>query len=478
MFRGDLQSRVTAVVCFLSFQFSSILLFILISKGGFVRWLTHGHGMDDSLAHEVCSFLNRALTQQLQVRTIVYSSIQQVVKGDKETVQKQFVDMLLEQLDKYFPKDAKLVNLELCIDGDIIVEPVGMLVAASLRLLKYLRSVKSRIMEKKGKDLLDKVSAIVACVQKSDMEDYGLDKSSDFGDSVAGKRNVIVGSLLCTLYVACLEWVTSTENLSVDEITQAVKLFKKHSELTMLMQSGGGGASVGADSVVKKRKKAPGLSKKFEAPINQQLGLDAMKNLFFVLAKPSQDAMSQMIRDEREFHCWIVTHLLQVCKLLFGEDQVAAEEIAYVKEEEKIEFCNAIGPCVMWEYKRDCGVLNTIVAETLFGVVSFVARSVSVEKLATFLEIANPVSKGTSTPQDTLLTQLKSILNFVPPLIIAKNHKEMLIIFNLCGVLIKSLKKENTNLIVDRVTNLLKEDVENVVVIFVCSLKRFFKFIF
>jgi Fanconi anemia group I protein len=51
MFRGDLQSRLTAV-------------------GGFARWITH-ETLEADVAYDILGFLNRALTQQKEVRVVV-----------------------------------------------------------------------------------------------------------------------------------------------------------------------------------------------------------------------------------------------------------------------------------------------------------------------------------------------------------------------------------------------------------------------
>ena len=377
MFRGDLSSRLTAV-------------------GGFARWITLSKSMEESLSHEILGFLNRGLTQQVQVRSLVYASLEGMLRNNlrKIEIQKQVMHMLNDQLDRYIVKDT-VVNLELCLDGDCIMEPIGSLLAVSNRCIALFQS---KELSNKDNVIREKVRAFVRNVEDSDIEDYGLDKGCDFSEGT-GKANLAKGSLLLSLYVSCMECIISSDGVSLAEIKRVIRLFKKHSELQMMMQSGGNAALPNNDDgVVKKRKKGAASSgggmKKFVPMLVQHLGLDAVKKLFFALAKPNQDNVSQLMRDEREFHLWIISHLLQVVSVLF-EPSDNAESLGIVSVGDKLEFCDAVGGSVMCEYKRDSGSLNTVVAEILFAVVGFVVEAAhgDVERVVTFLDIANPLPK-------------------------------------------------------------------------------------
>ncbi len=317
MFRGDLQSRLTAV-------------------GGFGKWLNYADqhsNLDHVLLYDILGFINRALTQQLAVRSLVYHSLEQLVSSRSE-LDAHVIDMLSRQLERYYnvaEKRLSPVNLEACLDGETIVEPIGALVAACHRCASSVLQRSNK--EKKASELLDAVQSMAGSLAKCGLADFELDKTADYGDSVVGNRNLALASLLDSLYIACMEsWLTELP-LNEQQTERVIRLYDQHAELLAAVNEGAksrgakkkdDAAAAGPDD---KKRKTGGGSKKVALLLDQVLGVDAMTRLFHTLAL-AKDVPFQMIRDHKAFHAFVIHHLRQSVTLMLtppGEGTAAAD---------------------------------------------------------------------------------------------------------------------------------------------------------
>ena len=456
MFRGDLASRLTAV-------------------GGFARWITYAP-LDDSLAHDVLMFLNRGLTQQCEVRNIVYGAMEHILPKQTDLV-RNVIEMLLEQISRYLPNGAKAINLKACLEGDTVMEPIGSLISAAQKCAQYGKaslepeSTKSR----RAFELSDRVELFVSLIEESDLSDFDLDKSSDFSQS----HNVALGALLLNSYVVGIEAIIGVVKISEASMGRAITLYKKHAVLLEAMQSSSAsGNGDGDGGAAKKRKKAAsstagaaggGTSSKLTLPVDKLMGTDEISNLLRSFADPSEQnsIVAQMIRDETEFYQWGIQHLHCIVMAEVGPESAVAD-LSRSAIATKKAFCNSVGFYIMSEYKRDHVPLKAslMTAECLLCMMDFIDHHSTnpQQELADFLEVCNPIFANSQPPeaQKALQGQLASILTFLGPLLQNSNFKETLLILRLCSVLVRRIRAENLAQLLKETQDLLLFKMDNV----------------
>ncbi len=447
MFRGDLTSRLTAV-------------------GGFARWISYDT-LEVDVAYDIIGFLNRALTQQLEVRRVVYGCLEELLHKQKDSV-RMVMDMLSDQISRYLSDNGKKINLKGCVEGETINEPIGTLISTAQRCAKYAlaNNAPESSTAKRADALLQRVLTLVKLVEDAELTEFDLDKTTDFSERSAAAR----GALLLSLYVACTETIVGSsgeDKLSEDAARRISMLFVKHSELLEAMRKRSEeNSEAGAEK--KKRKgavasagaaaTAPG---KLVLPIEQLIGCKEMLVLLEALAKPEQDTVSQLLRNNKPLHRWIVSHVLQLVhtQLLVSDDAVVTAQ----NTRRGLDFCVSMGPLVMAEYKRDNDKeASLLLAEALLQIVDFFTKHGGDQaELANFLGRVNPLGKAGADAQSNLQDQIRSILSFIPPLVSSKGFKEVLVIFRLCKLLIQSLRPEKLNSLQKTTTELLVAPMDN-----------------
>ncbi len=423
--------------------------------------------------------------------------MEELISKQPESV-RLVLDMLTDQLSRYLPENAAKINLKSCLEGDTVTEPLGLLISTAQRCAKLgmANNGPETSAWKRCQLLLSRVKAIVNIAQDADLSDFDLDKSSDFSDSSVSAR----ANLLLSLYVACTEtMVGGAEEKMLSEKTakQVSQVFQKYSELLEAMQKKSEENDGGEK---KKRKGAVAAASAAAAAVGggdgaatgplstkqvseQLIGIKEMHLLLEGVAREKQDNVSQLIRDNKLLHRWIVARALHLVTVELDEEVHVAD--AQVLES-RLEFCATMGALLMAEYKRDNEKeISHPLAEALLIVIEFFTKNNdSQAKLAEFLEKINRMNKvrrkkkkergrgfsqqkqGAAKDSQTLLQDhVRSILSFVSPLMQAKNFKEMLIVFRMCKALIQHLKPENLNNLQRTTTDLLSTPLENTVAV-------------
>jgi hypothetical protein len=92
------------------------------------------------------------------------------------------------------------------------------------------------------------------------------------------------------------------------------------------------------------------------------------------VAKEKQDSVSQLIRDNKSLHRWIVSHALQLVAFqLMNDDDSVVVDSNSVQTRKKLDFCFSFGALIMAEYKRDSGKeISLPLAEALLQVFEYV----------------------------------------------------------------------------------------------------------
>lgn len=453
LFRGDLHSRLTAV-------------------GGFGRWalwVTRQRQVDSVLLFDLLSFLGRALTQQLAVRVEVYATLEELLRMDSEATG-HVLETLSRQLERYTRAvvGGAPVQLDACLDGDHIVEPLGALVATCHRCASH--ALTHKLQDKRAAPLLKAVSDLASALLRCGPEDFGLDKAADYSESATGQRNVALASLLASLYVACMEaWLTE-EPLSEERTRAVAALHAMHQDL---LASAGGAAGAAAGEAKKKRKTAaaaaaaPAPAKRVALALDQQLlGLRAMRVLFATLATEGvgDGVPFQLIRDNKPLHRWTIEHLHRVvCATLrpvSGADEAVAA-VARHTQADRQAFCLALARPVMDEYKRDLedAALSTTVLETLHEMLLYAQATPGA---AVALLNAGLPHAAHADAQTALSAHVHTLLAFVAPMVQAKNWREIVTLFQVCDVVAQGLAPEALQQLPDTARALLLEPLDNV----------------
>jgi hypothetical protein len=88
------------------------------------------------------------------------------------------MDMLVDQLSRYLPENARKINLKSCVEGDIITEPLGVLLSTAQRCAKLglARHSPESSTWKRARLLLDRILLLVELAEESELSEFDLDK--------------------------------------------------------------------------------------------------------------------------------------------------------------------------------------------------------------------------------------------------------------------------------------------------------------
>ncbi|KAK9902043.1 hypothetical protein WJX75_002333 [Coccomyxa subellipsoidea] len=201
-------------------------------------------GSGASLLQELTGFLRRSLTHQAPVREALYLGMQEVVNADP-LVHDALVELLLPRLCHYFESDQSLppIVLDRCASlqkGEArLNEPFGlMLLAVRAAILAGQPEMKC------AKALKNIFSNIGSRLVNSNLEDWGLDSSTDLSAGTAeGLLNhAMAGSLLGSVEVYMEDIVAGAVfgGVRMDEAgEQLTSLFSFHQRLSQLAAAQG-----------------------------------------------------------------------------------------------------------------------------------------------------------------------------------------------------------------------------------------------
>lgn len=167
----------------------------------------HGASEKERLRIELIGFLRKCLTQQAEVREELYRSLPDVLRANP-TLHEAAFGLLAPQLARYFDAQPNPDRMWRCLSesntragapllvnkcvervGEAVVlhEPLPQLLFCIVQCLDIHRKKHASVAPEPGAaatQLFKDMSALAEQILKSELEDFELDKSSDYSDSV------------------------------------------------------------------------------------------------------------------------------------------------------------------------------------------------------------------------------------------------------------------------------------------------------
>lgn len=205
---------------------------------------------NEALCLEILGNLRRCLTQQADVRMQLYEGLFNVLCKNPQ-LQQPILDMFNTQFLKYVEPDEEInppIKLEPCLaaSGDqvYLTEPLGHLLCFLLHSLA--KCIENHTQEEEGEqdamehilnELEDLFQSLVLRMNKSEMEDFELDKSADFSlASSVGIKNNILALLVLGLYEVLLEYSFAEGELSCESAEEIAQLFGNFQQLSEILK--------------------------------------------------------------------------------------------------------------------------------------------------------------------------------------------------------------------------------------------------
>uniref|UniRef100_A0A665VLE3 FA complementation group I n=1 Tax=Echeneis naucrates TaxID=173247 RepID=A0A665VLE3_ECHNA len=271
MFSSQLDGRKSAVIGFLLLLKNFKVLGSLVSSqcsqtisSSQVQQLDvhsrYNSAANEAFCLEILSSLRRCLSQQADVRLMLYEGFYDVLRRNSQLAS-SIMQTLFSQLKRYYePKQDLLppMKLELCItaQGDQVYlqEPLAHLVSCTVHCLLWLRSMRRTAdpstdssdddeQEEEGyqSELQTILESMTRRMIKCEMEDFELDKSAEFsmGSSV-GMKNNIYAVLVMGVYEVLMEYTFLKANYSKSHFEELMQLFNHYRKLSEILREKSG----------------------------------------------------------------------------------------------------------------------------------------------------------------------------------------------------------------------------------------------
>ncbi|XP_030045550.1 Fanconi anemia group I protein [Microcaecilia unicolor] len=318
---------------------------------------------NEAFCLEILSGLRRCLSQQADVRLMLYEGFYDVLRRNSQLAS-SILQTLLSQLKRYYEPEADLlppVKLEGCISaqGDqvFLQEPLAHLLCCVQLCLIWCRNSIQQPSENEEdededdemgsqQDLEEMMDSITRRMIKSELEDFELDKSADFSStSGVGMKNNIFALLVMGVCEVLMEYNFSVGNYSKNKFEEILSLFKCYSKLSdILKEKAGKGKSTGTSKMSRSLLSTPFVSTLLTA-------------LFRDSARSHEESLS-VLRASNEFMRYAVSVALQKMQQL--EETGQADGPDGQNMEKMFKYLCEITRVLLWRYTS----IPTAVEET------------------------------------------------------------------------------------------------------------------
>ena len=267
---------------------------------------------NEALCLEILGGLRRCFNQQADIRVILYEGVCDVL-GSNSELQQAALEIVYKHFLKYYEDDEEILpplKLDSCLtaSGDqfFLAEPLGhLLCLLQQSLFRNLKNSDER--KEDGEDRLndftvklqDLFGSLTQRMNKSELEDFELDKSADYSlANGVGVKNNIFACLVLGILEVLMEHSFVVGDFSEENCETVLQLFKKYSKLSNVLK--GTNSSQG--------KKARQSSSKQIA--RSMLSLRGTANILKAILSdslPSHQAGLDMLRNSAEFVQYILT---------------------------------------------------------------------------------------------------------------------------------------------------------------------------
>ncbi|KAF1387005.1 hypothetical protein PFLUV_G00100770 [Perca fluviatilis] len=215
---------------------------------------------NEAFCLEILSSLRRCLSQQADVRLMLYEGFYDVLRRNSQLAS-SIMQTLFSQLKRYYEPEQDLlppVKLEPCItalgDQVYLQEPLAHLVSCTVHCLLWLQNMR-RTANPKDDDSDEEEEEEEGCQSelqtilesmtrrmiKSELEDFELDKSAEFsvGSSV-GVKNSIYAVLVMGVYEILMEYNFIKAKYSKSRFEELMELFNRYHKLSEILKEKSG----------------------------------------------------------------------------------------------------------------------------------------------------------------------------------------------------------------------------------------------
>ncbi|XP_043934143.1 Fanconi anemia group I protein [Protopterus annectens] len=213
--------------------------------------MRYNSAANEALCLEVLGSLRRCLSQQADVRLMLYEGFYDVLRRNSQLAD-SILQTLLSQLKRYYEPEQDLLpplKLEGCItaQGDQIFlqEPLAHLLCCIQHCLDWYRTIVLQNQENETdddddefhQDLEDMLESITRRMIKSELEDFELDKSADFSlSSNVGVKNNIFAILVMGICEVLMEYNFLAGNYSKNRFEDVLGLFNCYHKLSEILK--------------------------------------------------------------------------------------------------------------------------------------------------------------------------------------------------------------------------------------------------
>ncbi|KAK2834377.1 hypothetical protein Q7C36_015078 [Tachysurus vachellii] len=212
---------------------------------------------NEAFCLEILSSLRRCLSQQADVRLMLYEGFHDVLRRNSQLAG-SIMQTLLSQLRRYYEPEQDLlppVKLESCISaqGDqvFLQEPLAHLLSCTVHCLLWYKSVRDPSRDEsddEGEDeegFQDELHVILESITrrmiKCELEDFELDKSAEFSmASSVGVKNNVYAVLVMGVYEVLIEYNFITGNYSKSCFQNVLELFNRFYKLAEILREKSG----------------------------------------------------------------------------------------------------------------------------------------------------------------------------------------------------------------------------------------------
>uniref|UniRef100_H3C4X9 FA complementation group I n=1 Tax=Tetraodon nigroviridis TaxID=99883 RepID=H3C4X9_TETNG len=214
---------------------------------------------NEAFCLEILSSLRRCLSQQADVRLLLYEGFYDVLRRNSQ-LSSSVMQTLLSQVKRYYEPEKDLlppVKLEPCItalgDQVYLQEPLGHLLSCAVHCLLWLQKTQQSANsnnddsddEEEDEGYQSELHAIFESMTgrmlKSELEDFELDKSAEFSMvSSVGVKNNIYAVLVMGVYEVLLEYNFTEANYSKSRFEDVMELFSRYNKLSEILKEKAG----------------------------------------------------------------------------------------------------------------------------------------------------------------------------------------------------------------------------------------------
>ncbi|XP_007944281.1 Fanconi anemia group I protein [Orycteropus afer afer] len=206
---------------------------------------------NETFCLEIMDSLRRCLSQQSDVRIMLYEGFYDVLRRNSQLAN-SIMQTLLSQLKQFYEPKLDLLpplKLEACIvtrgDQIFLQEPLAHLLCCVQHCLAWYKSKVMPLQQEEEEEeeegfyqaLDDMLESITNRMIKSELEDFELDKSSDFSETTdTGIKNNFCTFLVMGICEVLIEYNFSISNFSKNKFEEVLSLFMCYKKLSDILK--------------------------------------------------------------------------------------------------------------------------------------------------------------------------------------------------------------------------------------------------